>query len=442
MPISKLSLILLILNIVICPLLGNTNLINISSLEVINKFLLFLLPALYFISFIYDLYKNKFKGLKFDILTILLILSLFSLIISACFGINYNFNVFTNLMCYIYLLSFIYTIHIYKFTSDDYSKIIKSIITIFAIISIIGIIQYIFNLNLIERGIQKYPGAKGRITSTMSNATILDKYLTFNILIVIYTMFKSKKFNWKLIIPFLLGIIALSLTYSRSGTICFYFIAIVFLILFLFKKQFINLLVIIMSLIVLYLIPGQKYLLSSTVNYVNNTIIEVYEKLNIEFLSPINDTIANIFIIKDYSEENDDSINSRNYYMSIAKRIIEEHPLTGIGIGNYNYIYKNQNVNNYLNNKIDLKLEYLYPHNLYYHYCAETGIISLILLFSILICILIKTKKRKNLIIGTLFFIIFCLFNTTESLFYMKDIAFWIIITYSLLMKKSYASTL
>ena len=440
MKITKRSLILLMLNIIICPLLGNTNLININGLEIINKLLLFSLPAIYFISFIYDLYKNKFKNLKLDLLTILIIILVISLILSIIFGININFNVFTNFLCYIYILGFIYTIHIYKLSKSDYLNLLKSIIFIFTVVSIIGIIQYIFNINLIERGIQKYPGAIGRITSTMSNATILDKYLTFNILIIIYLMFKTKKFTLKLMLILFTGITALAFTYSRSGTICFYFIVFIFVILFICKKQFANLIVILLSLVILYLIPGQKYILSSTVNYVNNTINNIYDKLNIEFLSPINNSIANIFIIKEQIEDDDDSINSRNYYMSIAKEVIKEYPLTGIGIGNYNYIYKNQNVNDYLKDDIDLKIEYLYPHNLYYHYTAETGIISLILLFTILIYILIKSHRKNNLIIGTLFFIIFCLFNTTESLLYMKDIAFWIIITYSLLMKKSYES--
>ena len=69
-------------------------------------------------------------------------------------------------LCYIYILGFIYTIHIYKLSKSDYLNLLKSIIFIFTVVSIIGIIQYIFNINLIERGIQKYPGALGRITST------------------------------------------------------------------------------------------------------------------------------------------------------------------------------------------------------------------------------------------------------------------------------------
>ena len=439
MKITSRSLTLLIINIVVCPLLGNTTLFNTNFHNPINKFLLFLLPCLYFISFIIDLCKLKKTKSRFDILTILLFLLIITLSISLFLGISFDFNSLTNFISYVYIILFIYSIYVYEFSKDNLIKIFKSILSIFLIISIIGIIQYIFDFNLIERGVFKYPGALGRITSTMSNATILDKYLSLNLLLIIYVMYKLHKFNWKLVLCFLIGLVALSFTYSRSGTICFYFIAFIFTILFIYKKQWINLLIIISSLILLYLIPGQKYLLSSTSNYVNDTVNEIWDKLNMEYLSPINNGIAKLFTIDDFFDE-DDSINSRNYYMEVAKRIIDEYPLTGIGIGNYNYIYKNQNVNDYLENKLNLKIEYLYPHNLYYHFASETGIIGLILLISIFVLMFLKAIKNNNLVISFLFLVLFLLGSITESLLYMKDIAFWIIIIYSLFMKKSYES--
>lgn len=439
MKISKRSLILLIIIIIVSPLLGNTTLFNIESLDKVNKFFLFLLPCLYFISFIWDMYKIKKFKIKIDFLTILIFLLIFALTISLMLGISFDFNSLTNFICFTYIALFIYTVHVYEFTKEDLINLFKALVLGFLIVSVIGIIQYIFNINLINRGVFKYPGSLGRITSTMSNATILDKYLSLNLLIIIYVIYKLAKFNWKLVLCFFLGVIALSFTYSRSGTICFYFIAFTFTLLFIYKKQWLNLLVIITSLVVLYLIPGQKYLFSSTVNYVNETINEIWEKLNIEFLSPINNGIANLFILDDI-QENDDSLSSRDYYMMVAKKVIKEYPMIGIGIGNYNYLYKNQNVNDYLQNDLNLTIEYMYPHNLYYHFGAETGLIGLGLLFSVLGLVLFKAIKNNNLVIASLFFILFCLSSATESLFYMKDIAFWIIIIYALFMKKSYVS--
>lgn len=436
MKISKRSLILLVLSIIIPPLLGKYNLFGLALL---NKLILFGLPALYFLSFIIDIIKNKAYKEVFKIrnLTILIIFFIISLTLSIIFGINFNFNVITNYISYLYLIGYIYTIYLYKFEENDLKILFKAIITIFTIVSILGILQYIFKIDLIKRGIYKYPGAIGRITSVMSISTILDKYLTLNLLLLMYVSLKLKKFNWKLALLMILGVIALALTYSRTGILCFYFVAFIFIIIYLWKKQFINLIIVLVMLITLYLIPGQNHLLSSTVYYVNETINSVWEKTHLEFLSPINDSIANIFIIKDDDLGKDASLDSRDSYMYIAKALIKEYPLTGIGIGNYNYIYKYQNVKDYLENDKDIIEPYLYPHNLYYHFTAETGLLGFISLFLILITILILAIRNKQWI-AILFFFIFILVNTMESILYMKDIAIWFIIVYSLFMKKSY----
>jgi len=435
MKITKRSLTLLLLSIIIPPLLGKYNLFGI---ELINKLIYYGLPIIYFISFLIDTIKSKsFKSIfKFNILSIPIIIFILSLTISIIFGININFNTFTNFIFYIYLIGYIYTLYIYSFNKEQLKIIFKAIILIFTLICTLGILQYIFKIDLIERGIYKYPGAIGRITSTMSISTILDKYITLNLLLLMYVTYKLKKSNWKLALIMILGVIALALTYSRAGTLCFYFVSVVFIVIYIYKKQFKNLLLIILMLITLYLVPGQNFLLSSTVSHVNNTINETLEKINLEKLAPINNAIAKIFIKGD-SIKGDASLNSRDIYMKIAMQIIKEYPITGIGIGNYNYIYKYQNVNDYLENDIEIPNTYLFPHNLYYHFTAETGIIGFISLFIILIITLLKSFKNHK-IVSILFFVVFLLINTTESILYMKDIAIWFIITYSLFMKNPY----
>lgn len=434
MKISKYSLIFLILNIIIHPLLGRYNILGISA---INKIIHFTLPLIYFISFIIDVKRNKkIKELcKLNIFTILIPIFILSLILSIIRGIDFNFNVITNLIFYIYLVLFIYTIYFYKFTQKDLINIFKSIILTISIILIIGIIQYIFKFDLIINGIYKYPGSIGRITSLMSISTILDKFLTINLILILYVCSKLKKFNGKLALIAIISVIALALTYSRTGILCFYISSFIFIILFLLKKQYLNIVLVITMLITLYLIPGQKYLLSSTAYNTNIIINEILEKSHLEKLSPINNFVANIFIIDGSNIENDASLNSRELYMKIAKELIKEYPITGIGIGNYNYLFKKQNVNDYLKNDIILTGNYLYPHNQYYQFGSETGLLGLISLISILIAIFIISIKKQNYI-SIIILPIFLLMCTTESLFYMKDIAIYFIIVYSLLMKE------
>ena len=495
MKISNRSLYLLILNIVICPLLGNNSFLGFGNIETFCKLLLFLLPGLYFLSFIIDIFKNKEFKFKIDSLTISVFLLILSLFISLLFGIQINFNSITNLITFCYISGFIYTIHTYTFNEKDTKKILISILITFIIICIIGIIQYAFQLDLTINGIQKYPGALGRIKSTMSVATILDKYITLNLLILFYILFKSNKKNWYIYLLLVLGTITLAFTYSRSGIITFYMISIIFMIIYLIKKQWTNGIITILLIVLLYSIPGQNYLLSSIANYANNSINKVWKELNLEFLSPINNTLSDIFIINQNANDNnintkpnnntntntkpnsnnnntinkkpntnnnintkpntsdkkhsisqieppkengilDDSNASRKYYQTVAKRIIQNHKISGIGIGNYNYIYKNQNVNDYIENDLPLNSKYLYPHNMYYHFTAETGLLGLYTFISCLIIILIKSIKNKNTLISIIFFTTICLYGTTESIFYMKDIAFWLIIVYTFLTKK------
>lgn len=218
MKIGKRSLILLMILLIICPLLGNSAPFGIASLQKVEKALLFSLPIFYFLSFLIDCIKNKYKP-KIDIFLILLLVFGFSLLLSMIFGINKNFNVITNLINYLYIIGFIYTIHVYDFSKEDLNKLLISIMISFALISIIGIIQYIFKIDVITRGIQKYPGATGRITSTMSNATILDKYLAFNLILFLYLLInnKNKLKTFLFIILLFIGCIALAFTYSRTG---------------------------------------------------------------------------------------------------------------------------------------------------------------------------------------------------------------------------------
>ena len=467
MKIRKKSLIFLLLIIIICPLLGNQTPLGLSDIEKYEKILLFTLPIPYFIFFCIDCKKNKYN-IKFDLYTLILIACCMSLFISIIFSINKNFNVITNCVSYLYIFGFLYTIHVYEFSKEDIKKIIYAIITSFTIIALIGIMQYIFKIDVITRGIQKYPGSIGRISSTMSNATILDKYLAFNLILFLYIILKDTKYT-KFIIPLLLiGTIAIAFTYSRTGIFIYYLVLILFILIYLIKKQFVNAIISIILIILLYNLPGQNYLLSSTISYANTSANEIMEKLHIDFLSPINNTVAKLLIIEpkkdnqnnttknntqeqkeqtlesieEYYTNYDHSNISRSYYKDVAKAIIKEYPIMGIGIGNYNYIYKNQNINDYLKNKIDINNKYLYPHDQYLHYGAETGLLGLSLLLVSIISVTILSIKNNRLLIALLFLISFMIFSMTESVLYMKDIAYWFIIIYSLLIKKGYESKL
>ncbi len=95
MKITKRSLNLLIINILILPLLGNVPSIESLNLEIASKSILIFLPMLFFGSFVYDFIKNKlFKDKKsFNILFILCLSFIIILIISLVFSINIDLRV-------------------------------------------------------------------------------------------------------------------------------------------------------------------------------------------------------------------------------------------------------------------------------------------------------------------------------------------------------------
>src|SRR5690554_1410667 len=114
MKISKRSLILLCLVIIIIPLIDNNHLFQLLRFRNINKLISFVVPAIYFLSFFYDIIKNKFIP-SINPMLILLSVNFIVLLISFVFSISYNVYNFTNLINFIYIFLFIYSIHIYSF---------------------------------------------------------------------------------------------------------------------------------------------------------------------------------------------------------------------------------------------------------------------------------------------------------------------------------------
>ncbi len=455
MNISKRSFFLLNLVILIVPLTGNKFIYETLNLGSLNKILAFGIPGLYFLSFFVDIIKNKMIP-KFDMIFSTIMINIIILIISLIFSISHNFYNFTNILNFFYILLFIYSIYVYKFNDKEIKFLLSSIIAIFVVICFLGILQYLFKINLITRGIHKYPGAHGRINSTMYIATILDKFIIINLLLYLVILSKTKKlklnynlFFWLLI---LLGTITLAFTFSRTGIGMFYIITLIFFIIFIFQKKYLFSVLIVIICIILYSIPGQKYVFNSLVLYANNTLNNFYSKTNLTFLSTVNNSVVDFIIPNDNNNQSsssnnqsssnnnqflDHSLLSRNLYSTIAKEIIKYSPIIGIGIGSYNYIYHTQDLNKIFGNDfIKTTHDVKYPHNMYYHYGAETGLLGLIAFIFLLILISYKSNKNNKLL-AMLLLLTIGAFNFTESIFYMKELSYFLIIVYSLTLKSN-----
>lgn len=466
MKISKKTLNLLVMNIMIVPLLGNLSFFKIYNLELLPRILLLVMPALYFLGFFYDFILNKYykkKGVFLNPLIISLAFFLLLLIISLFSSINIDVYNFSNLLNFIYICLFIYSLYIYEFSEKDKKLITRSLFLIFALVVSIAVVQYVFDLDMIKYSSANYPGSKGRVNSTFYIATLLDKYIS--VMLIILFSFLAKKDLTKLnklglLILISIGALALIFTFTRIGILVYYVTSFIFFLLFLKRKKIVEAIFTILLWLSLFLIPGYKHVLFSimytvndaadsalyavelndVVNYKNNLVNSIISK--VDFFNDSDNVMDNImgdpsddiisdddidFIIIDIPESAITSQESRNYFQNIAKHITKEYPYTGIGIGSYNYVYKNQNINSYLSN-YTAEAEYMYPHNMFYHLSAETGIISVFVLLFIIFYVLLIGVRKENIFLSAFLLFTFILFCCFEGILYSKAFAYIYII--------------
>lgn len=446
MKINKYTFWLLLANIVVLPILGNENINNFLHINTLATLINYLLPFLLSLFLYYDYRKNHIK-FKLNFSNLLSIVFSLILLLSWIFSITnatYTVSNFFKFFVFIYILNILPNIEL----NDKKTKIINySIIGLLILTSTLGIIQYIFKISLNLNGIEKYIGALGRVNSTFYIATIFDKYLIINILYCLFLFYNKSINKLVFILTFLVANLALIFTFSRTALICLISIYFILIIYFLIKKNYLPVTLILLVIIGGYFVPGQDYLYSSTASYFKNLTNKVTDNLGIEELAKIPNSILNLFIKDVENSESeqpvdiqltdnvDYSINSRNYFGNVAKNVMISNPILGIGIGSYNYIYEEQNALNYINDKtFDTSSRYLYPHNMYYHLGAEIGIFGMIIFFILIAYYLIKTKN----IFSWLLLLLILLSSYSESIFYMKDISYFIIILVALFANKNF----
>lgn len=452
MKLTKKTFIMMLLSIIILPLLGNETLNNFLHINLIVTLLNYLIPGLLCVFLLFDMYKQK-KWPKFEINSVATVLFWIVIILSFIFAISHKIFNCSNLFKFGCMTFILYSLKDIKFEDKQKKGILYTILAASAFISLIGIGQYIFQINLNTSGIEKYIGALGRINSTTYIATILDKYMALNIFLVLVFIYKKWTNKYINYIVLVLNILALSFTFSRTGLLIYLFLVVMFLIIFLFRKRFINALLILLLTIGMYFISGQNFVYSSLARYFIGIGDSISEKINLDFVSDATKFVLNPFVIDVYDYLGDEaldddvevdeqlttdvdySLSSRSYYKKIATSLMKEHWELGIGIGSYTHIFNNQNVNDYLVG--NPYLEYFrYPHNMYLQLGAEVGIVGMILFFFNIIFMLLKRTFKSKSVFPFILIVCVLLVCYTESIFYMKDIAYFTILLIALFANK------
>lgn len=326
-----------------------------------------------------------------------------------------------------------------NFTKKQYKQLLATFVFSTIIVLLYALIEYFFLPNLFNIGIEKYPGARGRVSSTFFNTIYLGMYINFlaSYFFYIYSKCKSKK---SIIFFYLLNLfmyVCILLTFTRSSLLIYFLILFLLILIFnksLFKKRFFALFLSI--ILISTIIPGTKSLFLNSLedgylimaNYVEKIIpiklpslkthynfkeknynLEISNSKKIETIkekSPVQyDKLMLEYKTDDYS------IINRKEFLKIAKRIIKDNVFSGVGLGTYiDYMNSKKFDQKYpdYNNSKD------YPHSGVILMAAETGILSTFFFFSFIVSlsvsallIAIKTKSKKtNYYISIITFIV------------------------------------
>ena len=441
---------LIIISIYILTLLCGVGVfISNTILDNIRVYISIFLPILIIVSSFIDVKKKllPYKKDKFQI--ILTTISLIWIIITIFFGIKIGVQNIKGFIHFFNVLLLLLIISSIEINNNDRYRIKKAIFISSFLCVVIGIIQYIFNLNLNTFENAKYPGILGRINSTFYIATLADKYFVIIAAILSYELLNSK--NKFLTLHFILTSVAINLTFSRSGILSFCFILVVFFIFSLIRKKYRNNLLVIIIVIIMFSIPGTNHLFQHSANYIYEKL-KIPEFLQINFIRESNVTdneteignnnknekdVKNKKNSEQMTEiEKDSSLMFRTYYNEVGKELFKENIFTGIGIGNYSYLYNMQNASSYLKKTdvLEKNVSYMYPHNGYIYLGSETGIIGLILINSCIIYITYKCiskNKFKTVYLPLILLVTFFLCSYTEGLLYNKQYIYIFILLYS-----------
>ena len=417
---------------------------------------------------------NDFKWKNVNKISLIIIGITIIWILMTCFlGIRTGIETLKGLVNYSCLLVLGFVIANISLTQKDRAFLLNTIFLSFFLCVLIGIWQYFSGVNLITYSNYLYPGILGRINSTFYIATLLDKYFVIISVVLMYYLLTKPNSKFCQLLYIFCGI-GICLTFSRSGFLIFAFVSAIFFLISLFKKQVLNVITVLLTLIFMLLIPGSTSSIQSGLNYVYSALnIPNSLRLDITVIDSFTDKyIYSIFDSDNENNTNSDSdadantnsdsdadantnsnpnnnelvpnysVNTRNFYKSVGNALIKKYQIFGIGVGNYSYLVNTQNFEKYIDDSsLDLSTKVLYPHNNNIHVAAEIGYFGLFLVIASIISLFIVNVnfKKNKLLFFTLILFIFCLLLSgyTESVFNSKQYIFIFIIVFSLFSNKS-----
>lgn len=395
---------MLCIYIIFMPLIPNN--FNIKGIGIRGDYLLLIIFLVYMIKLIIDRktrmsFYEGIVGSFRDPISIFMMLLFIVMIISISYSPNKSIAISESIRFLTYIIT--YFIIKYEIKTDILvNRILNSYVIATFLISVFGIVQYFTKIGLDKKFIydtSKYSVAL-RITSTLDNSNTLGAYLIIAvfplIMISIYEKNIVKKSMY--IITTLLSIITIVLTFSRNAWLAF--LLGIFILIVVYNWRFI-----------LFLIFGLGL----------SMFIPQIRSRAMDFRLVLKDPRVNLW--------------------KLAIKMIKEHPLLGVGNGNY-YDQYAEYIKKYPKLQYNSYTHFL-THNSFLKVGSELGLIGIVPFIGFLVSILIKLKTLLNNLGDNLYkffyrgfyisVIVFLLMNMSDNLFFVPKVTmyFWILVAIS-----------
>ena len=326
------------------------------------------------ISFIFFiLFKKDFKFLSNKTVKLIILLCLY-LIFNSIIAKDFSMSAFRNLGFIrfgIFFLAFNY----FFYNKDFVNKVLIIWMITLSIVSLDIYIESINGTNILGYG--KEYGS--RIVSFFKNEPIVGGYINGLYLIIIGYLFHSmsenlKKYKTIIIIFSIFFLISIILTGERSNTIkavfgfsIFYF----FNDLFRFKEKIISILLLI--LVFIFLLNSSDF---------------VKQRYGQQFYKPIISVFQSSNKIQEIEATGETTLKN-NIYFDLYRsgfEVFKKYPIFGVGNKNYR-------VEACSNEKNPKYICSTHPHQLYFEFLAEHGIVGALILISILFSLILSKIK-------------------------------------------------
>ncbi|BDR76425.1 O-antigen ligase family protein [Clostridium tetani] len=393
----KILSVLILLYIMVLPIFPGKY--SFKGIPFNGDIILALIILIYLISIILhkDSRKRFVKGFK-DFFTSPLSLFIFAIICIMGISVTYATDKKIAISETIRFATYAVLFFIVKYELNE-RKIIKNILRTYflttGVIGVIGIVEYFLGIGFIQKS---ETGIRTRVFSTMENSNNLGMFMILIVFPLIMLFLNEKNRRDKHIYG-TLSLIALTniiLSYSRNAWLGF-----------------------LIGLMVLTLIYSWKIILGILgIGTVSIFIPSIFNRL------------------KEFTDISQNM--SRVKLWDIALLMIKDHPIKGVGNGNYRVLYDTYKL------KLNKKIEYypsenFHPHNIFLKIQSEIGVFGLISFLAMMICIfknIIYFVRREKGFYGDFYkgflasFVAFLCMNFIDNFFSAPKVIsfFWILV--------------